>query len=50
MDENGQKRIGSAQLWRNGHLLQHGEILLDPPPKLWAEVFHSDPPNPAPKY
>ncbi len=50
VDANGQKRIGSAQLWKKGHLLQHGEILLDPPKELWLEVFNSFPPKPAPSF
>jgi len=49
VDPNGEKRIGSAQLWRKGHLLQHGEILLDPPNKLWMEVFKTKAPEPASK-
>lgn len=40
----GAKRIGSAQLWRRGHLLQHGSILIDPPADLWRQVFGSAPP------
>jgi lipoate-protein ligase A len=40
----GAKRVGSAQLWRRGHLLQHGSIQLDPCPELWREVFGCDPP------
>jgi len=40
----GAKRIGSAQLWRRGSLLQHGSILLDPPVQLWRRVFGEDPP------
>jgi len=36
---SGCKRIGSAQLWRRGQLLQHGEILLDPPQELWLHLF-----------
>lgn len=40
----GPKRIGSAQLWRQGCLLQHGSILLEPPRVLWQEVFGSPPP------
>jgi lipoate-protein ligase A len=40
----GSKRIGSAQLWRQGHLLQHGSILLDPPRCLWQQVFGQEPP------
>ena len=47
IDAEGQKRIGSAQLWRKGHLLQHGEILLDPPSKLWMEIFDTKAPKPA---
>jgi lipoate-protein ligase A len=39
VDRTGVKRIGSAQYWQHGHLLQHGEILLDPPPTLWQAVF-----------
>jgi lipoate-protein ligase A len=45
---NGAKRVGSAQLWRGGHLLQHGSIQLDPCPSLWREVFGGDPPELAP--
>ena len=41
---SGAKRVGSAQLWRGGHLLQHGSIQLDPCPDLWWEVFRCDPP------
>jgi lipoate-protein ligase A len=41
----GAKRVGSAQLWRGGHLLQHGSIQLDPCPTLWREVFGSEPPK-----
>ena len=44
IDESGSKRIGSAQFWRRGHLLQHGEILLQPPAALWRDLFQSDPP------
>jgi len=46
VDHLGHKRIGSAQYWRRGHLLQHGEIVLDPPPLLWQDLFHSTPPAP----
>jgi lipoate-protein ligase A len=42
---NGAKRVGSAQLWRGGHLLQHGSIQLDPCPVLWREVFGGDAPK-----
>jgi lipoate-protein ligase A len=41
---NGAKRIGSAQLWRGGCLLQHGSILLQPPHHLWQELFQHPPP------
>jgi lipoate-protein ligase A len=41
----GGKRIGSAQLWRQGALLQHGSILLEPPPALWHAVFNLAPPQ-----
>lgn len=41
----GAKRIGSAQLWRRGRLLQHGCILLEPPAGLWRQVFGVDPPS-----
>ena len=40
----GAKRIGSAQLWRQGCLLQHGSILVEPPGELWQRVFGADPP------
>jgi lipoate-protein ligase A len=45
---NGAKRIGSAQLWRRGCLLQHGSILLSPPAPLWRELFGHEPPALAP--
>ncbi len=47
VDSEGQKRIGSAQFWVKGHLLQHGEIILDPPIKLWIDIFNTEPPKPA---
>ncbi len=50
VDADGHKRIGSAQRWKQGHLLQHGEILLDPPKELWIEVFQSPPPKKAPSF
>lgn len=40
---NGVKRVGSAQLWRRGQLLQHGSVLVAPPPALWQLVFGSAP-------
>ena len=44
VDARGIKRIGSAQRWLHGRLLQHGEILLDPPAQLWQEVFEEEAP------
>lgn len=41
---NGAKRIGNAQLWRRGVLLQHGSILLDPDRDLWRQVLGEEPP------
>ena len=40
LDKTGVKRIGSAQFWRRGRLLQHGELLLSPDSSLWQEVFN----------
>lgn len=48
VDSHGCKRIGSAQRWLHGCLLQHGEILLDPPTDLWTEVFGGVAPSAAP--
>lgn len=45
VDKHGTKRIGSAQFWQHGHLLQHGEIPLIPPAGLWQAVFGADPPQ-----
>ncbi len=45
---DGAKRIGSAQLWRQGCLLQHGSIQLEPPAALWEQVFAMPPPRLAP--
>ena len=44
VDPSGHKRIGSAQFWQRGHLLQHGEIPLAPPQQLWEDVFATAPP------
>lgn len=41
---DGSKRIGSAQVWRHGVLLQHGSIQLNPPDDLWREVFGEERP------
>jgi lipoate-protein ligase A len=48
VDPSGIKRVGSAQRWQSGRLLQHGEILLDPPAELWEEVFEEAAPAAAP--
>ena len=45
IDKNKNKLIGSAQYWKKGHLLQHGEILLEPSKRLWKELFNSNPPK-----
>ncbi len=45
VDKDRNKYIGSAQYWKKGHLLQHGEILIDPSKKLWKKVFNTEPPN-----
>ena len=41
---DGSKRIGSAQLWRQGALMQHGSILIQPQRTLWRELFGVNPP------
>tara|TARA_Y100001978_G_scaffold188761_1_gene190445 strand:+ start:100 stop:753 length:654 start_codon:yes stop_codon:yes gene_type:complete len=46
LDENGRKRIGSAQYWKKGSFLQHGEIQLNPPEDLWIKIFGEKPPHP----
>ncbi len=45
VDKDKNKLIGSAQYWKKGHLLQHGEILMQPSKKLWKKVFNNDPPK-----
>jgi len=45
VEADGVKRVGSAQLWRKGHLLQHGSLQLEPSPQLWKAVFQEDPPS-----
>ena len=44
IDNKGFKRIGSAQYWKKGAFLQHGEIQLNPPIDLWTKVFGQKPP------
>jgi len=46
VDDNGNKRIGSAQYWKKGSFLQHGEIQLKPPFDLWIKIFDQEPPEP----
>ncbi len=46
VDETGFKRIGSAQYWRKGSFLQHGEIQLNPSNYLWKEIFRENAPPP----
>ena len=38
IDKDKNKHIGSAQYWRKGHLLQHGEILMEPSKQLFFEI------------
>jgi len=45
VDKNKNKLIGSAQCWKKGHLLQHGEILMEPSKQLWKKLFNTDPPK-----
>jgi lipoate-protein ligase A len=49
VDAAGHKRIGSAQLWRRGRLLQHGSIQLRPDPALWQAIFPGTPPAAEPE-
>lgn len=44
VEPSGAKRIGSAQHWHRGCLLQHGSILIAPDGKLWQRIFGSSPP------
>ena len=44
VDQNGYKRIGSAQYWKKGSFLQHGEIQLNPPNELWLRIFEEEAP------
>ena len=45
VDKENNKHIGSAQYWKKCHLLQHGEILIEPSKQLWKKVFNTDPPK-----
>ena len=44
IDKNGNKRVGSAQYWKKGSFLQHGEIQLNPPSELWFKIFKENAP------
>ena len=44
IDQNGIKRVGSAQYWKKGSFLQHGEIQLNPPKELWSRIFKMETP------
>jgi len=48
VEPGGAKRVGSAQLWSRGCLLQHGSVLMDPPRELWQAVFGCEAPELAP--
>jgi len=45
VDKDKNKYIGSAQYWKKGHLLQHGEILIEPSKEIWGKVFNTQPPD-----
>ncbi len=44
IDQHGIKRVGSAQYWKKGSFLQHGEIQLNPPKELWSKIFNMEAP------
>lgn len=44
VDDQGHKRIGSAQRWQEGRVLQHGSMVLNPDPGLYQQVFQTLPP------
>ena len=44
VDQNGFKRVGSAQYRKKGTFLQHGEIQIKPSRELWLKLFEEDPP------
>ncbi|MFM1812490.1 MAG: hypothetical protein RLZZ336_1428 [Cyanobacteriota bacterium] len=39
LNAQGRKRVGSAQRWQRGWLLQHGSIQLDPPDDAWQALL-----------
>ena len=44
VDEDGYKRIGSAQYRKKGAFLQHGEIQMNPSRDLWLKLFREPAP------
>ena len=44
VDQNGFKRIGSAQYRKKGAFLQHGEIQTNPSKDLWFKLFREEAP------
>lgn len=44
VDQEGIKRIGSAQYRKQGAFLQHGEIQINPSRKLWFKLFREEAP------
>ena len=44
IDQDGFKRIGSAQYRKNGAFLQHGEIQTNPSKDLWFKLFQEEAP------
>ena len=44
LDQEGFKRIGSAQFRKRGAFLQHGEIQLNPSRELWFKLFEEEAP------
>ncbi len=44
VDQNGFKRIGSAQFRKKGAFLQHGEIQINPSKDLWSKLFEEEAP------
>ncbi len=44
VDQDGFKRIGSAQYRKKGAFLQHGEIQTNPPKDLWLKLFREEAP------
>jgi len=44
VDQDGFKRIGSAQFRKKGAFLQHGEIQINPSRDLWFKLFKEEAP------